>query len=59
MDLYARASQQYPGNQEILTHLFMAFVRIGDYQKQQQVRGRGREGGRVGESGGGREGERE
>ena len=37
VDLYSRAAEQYPGNQEILTHLFMAFVRVGNYHKQQQV----------------------
>ena len=37
VDLYTRAAEQYPGNQDILTHLFMAFVRVGHYHKQQQV----------------------
>ena len=36
-ELYADAAKHYPKNQEILTHLFMAYVRIGDYQKQQQT----------------------
>ena len=35
--LYADAAVHYPKNQEILTHLFMAYVRLGDYQKQQQT----------------------
>ncbi|CAI8015183.1 N-alpha-acetyltransferase 25, NatB auxiliary subunit, partial [Geodia barretti] len=37
VDLYTQAAEQYPGNQEILTHLFMAFVRVGNYHKQQQT----------------------
>ena len=36
-ELYADAAKHYPKNQEILTHLFMAYVRVGDYQKQQQT----------------------
>ena len=36
-ELYADAASHYPKNQEILTHLFMAYVRIGDYQKQQHT----------------------
>ena len=35
--MYADASSHYPKNQEILTHLFMAYVRLGDYQKQQHT----------------------
>ena len=38
VELYAAAAEHYPKNAEILTHLFMSYVRIGDYQKQQQVR---------------------
>ena len=36
-ELYADAAKHYPKNQEILTHLFMAYVRVGDYQRQQQT----------------------
>ncbi len=36
-ELYADAAKHYPKNQEILTHLFMAYVRVGDTAKQQQV----------------------
>lgn len=35
--MYADAAVHYPKNQEILTHLFMAYVRIGEYQKQQHA----------------------
>ena len=37
VELYSAAAAKYPTNGEILTQLFMAYVRIGDYQKQQQV----------------------
>lgn len=33
-NLYAAASKKDPNNEELLTHLFMAYVRIADYQKQ-------------------------
>lgn len=36
-EMYATAALHYPKNQEILTHLFMAYVRVGDYQKQQHT----------------------
>lgn len=36
-EIYADAAEHYPKNQEILTHLFMACVRIGDYQRQQHT----------------------
>ena len=36
-EMYADAAIHYPKNQEILTHLFMGYVRIGDYQKQQHT----------------------
>ena len=36
-EMYADAAAHYPKNQEILTHLFMAYVRVGDYQKQQHT----------------------
>ena len=37
VELYEGAARMYPNNEEILTQLFMAYVRVGDYQKQQQV----------------------
>ena len=37
VELYESAAKGYPNNEEILTQLFMAYVRVGDYQKQQQV----------------------
>lgn len=36
-DMYENASKGKPGNEEILTALFMAYVRLGDYKKQQQT----------------------
>lgn len=36
-EMYADAATHYPKNQEILTHLFMAYVRVGNYQKQQHT----------------------
>lgn len=36
-ELYEHAVEKYPSNEEYLTHLFMAYVRIGNYKKQQQV----------------------
>jgi N-terminal acetyltransferase B complex non-catalytic subunit len=36
-DMYDRANTAKPNNEEILTALFMAHVRLGDYKKQQQV----------------------
>ena len=39
VELYAAAAEHYPKNAEILTHLFMSYVRVGDCQKQQQVGG--------------------
>ena len=38
VDLYEASAKNYPTNEEILTQLFMAYVRVGDYQKQQQVK---------------------
>lgn len=32
--LYAAAAKKDPNNEELLTHLFMAYVRVADYQKQ-------------------------
>lgn len=40
-EIYAAAAKAVPHSEEILTHLFMAYVRVGDYQRQQQVRGTG------------------
>ena len=37
VEMYSDAASHYPKNQEILTHLFMAYVRVGDYQKQQHT----------------------
>ena len=37
VELYEGAAHVYPNNEEILTQLFMAYVRVGAYQKQQQV----------------------
>ena len=36
-EIYAAAAKAMPQSEEILTHLFMAYVRVGDYQRQQQV----------------------
>ncbi|KAK9512997.1 hypothetical protein O3M35_001291 [Rhynocoris fuscipes] len=36
-DLYEKANVKDPGNEEILTNLFLSYVRIGDYKKQQQT----------------------
>lgn len=36
-EIYAAAAKAAPHSEEILTHLFMAYVRVGDYQRQQQV----------------------
>lgn len=36
-DLYAAAAKKDPTNEELLTHLFMSYVRIGDYKKQQMT----------------------
>ncbi|KAK6636547.1 hypothetical protein RUM43_010209 [Polyplax serrata] len=35
-DVYSAASKKDPSNEELLTHLFMSYVRIGDYRKQHQ-----------------------
>lgn len=35
--IYEMALKQNPQNEELYSHLFMAYVRIGDYKKQQQV----------------------
>lgn len=36
-DVYEKAVSKDPWNEELNTHLFMAYVRVGDYKKQQQV----------------------
>lgn len=36
--IYDTAVKQCPKNEEFHSHLFMAYVRISDYKKQQQVR---------------------
>ena len=33
-NLYASAAKIDPHNEDILSHLFMAYVRVSDYQKQ-------------------------
>ena len=35
--IYEMALKQNPQNEELYSHLFMSYVRIGDYKKQQQV----------------------
>ena len=35
--VYEMALKQNPQSEELYSHLFMAYVRIGDYKKQQQV----------------------
>lgn len=36
-DAYRRAVAKEPGNEELLSHLFMSYVRLSDYKKQQDV----------------------
>ncbi|KAG5344691.1 NAA25 acetyltransferase, partial [Acromyrmex charruanus] len=36
-ELYEAAAKADPNNEELLTHLFMSYVRLGDYKKQQQT----------------------
>lgn len=36
-DLYANAARVTPGNEELLSHLFMAHVRVNNYAAQQTV----------------------
>ena len=36
--IYELAVKQHPKNEEFLSHLFMSYVRIGNYKKQQQVK---------------------
>lgn len=35
--MYEAAVKVDPSNEELLTHLFMSYVRLGDYKKQQQT----------------------
>lgn len=35
--MYEAAVKADPHNEELLTHLFMSYVRLGDYKKQQQT----------------------
>jgi len=35
--IYDAAVKQHPNNEEFHSHLFMAYVRLSDYKKQQQV----------------------
>lgn len=35
--MYEAAAKADPNNEELLTHLFMSYVRLGDYKKQQQT----------------------
>ena len=37
VQIYEKAVEQSPNNEEFLSHLFMACVRIEDYAKQQKV----------------------
>lgn len=36
-EVYEAASKADPNNEEILSHLFMSYVRLGDFKKQQQT----------------------
>ncbi|XP_076755634.1 phagocyte signaling impaired isoform X1 [Xylocopa sonorina] len=36
-EVYEAAAKVDPNNEELLTHLFMSYVRLGDYKKQQQT----------------------
>ncbi|XP_043274527.1 N-alpha-acetyltransferase 25, NatB auxiliary subunit [Venturia canescens] len=36
-EVYEAAAKTDPTNEELLTHLFMAYVRLGDYRRQQQT----------------------
>lgn len=36
-DMYEKAVAKDPSNEELLSHLFMSYVRLGNYKKQQQV----------------------
>lgn len=36
-ELYEAAAKIDPNNEDLLTHLFMSYVRLSDYKKQQQT----------------------
>ncbi|XP_034949721.1 N-alpha-acetyltransferase 25, NatB auxiliary subunit [Chelonus insularis] len=36
-EVYEAAAKADPNNEELLTHLFMSYVRLGDFKKQQQT----------------------
>jgi N-terminal acetyltransferase B complex non-catalytic subunit len=36
-EIYEAAIKKDPSNEEFLSHLFMAYVRVGNYKKQQQA----------------------
>lgn len=36
-EIYEAATKKDPTNEELLTHLFMSYVRVADYKKQQQA----------------------
>lgn len=36
-DAYEKALKKDPQNEELMSHLFMAYLRAGEYKKQQQV----------------------
>ncbi|XP_014235651.1 N-alpha-acetyltransferase 25, NatB auxiliary subunit [Trichogramma pretiosum] len=36
-EVYEAASKADPHNEELLTHLFMSYIRLGDFKKQQQT----------------------
>lgn len=36
-DAYEKATKKEPNNEELLSHLFMAYVRLGEYQKQHGI----------------------
>lgn len=35
--IYETATQKEPNNEDLLSHLFMAYVRVSDYKKQQRT----------------------
>lgn len=36
-EVYEAAAKADPNNEELLTHLFMSYVRLGDFKKQQRT----------------------
>lgn len=36
-EVYEAAAKADPNNEELLSHLFMSYVRLGDFKKQQQT----------------------